>query len=101
MAKKSSIEKNERRKKKAAHWGPIRAKLRAESVDIRASEKARELARLKLQKMHRDGSPFRVVNRCALTGRPRGFLRKFGLSRLAVRELALSGKLPGVTKASW
>ena len=101
MAKKSSIEKNEKRKKMAAHWGPIRAKLRSESVDLKLPEEARELARLKLQKMPRDGSPSRVVNRCLLTGRPRGFLRKFGLSRLAVRELALSGKLPGVTKASW
>ena len=101
MAKKSSIEKNERRKRKAAHWGPIRAKLRAESVDMKLSEEAREASHLKLQKMPRDGSPSRVVNRCALTGRPRGFIRKFGLSRLATRELALSGKLPGVTKASW
>lgn len=101
MAKKSSIEKNERRKRKSAHWGPIRAQLRAESVNMKFTEEAREMARLKLQKMPRDGSPSRVVNRCVLTGRPRGFLRKFGLSRLAVRELALSGKLPGVTKASW
>ena len=101
MAKKSSVEKNEKRKKMAAHWGPIRAKLRAETVDMKLSEEIREAARLKLQKMPRDGSPCRVVNRCALTGRPRGFVRKFGLSRLAVRELALSGQLPGVTKASW
>ena len=101
MAKKSSIEKNEKRKRMAAHWGPIRAKLRLESVDMKLPEGARDLASLKLQKMPRNGSPYRVVNRCMLTGRPRGFLRKFGLSRLAVRELALSGKLPGVTKASW
>ena len=101
MAKKSSIEKNERRKRKAAHWGPIRAKLRAEASNPSLSEEAKKLARLKLQKMPRDGAPSRVVNRCYLTGRPRGYLRKFGLSRLAVRELALSGKLPGVTKASW
>ena len=101
MAKKSSIEKNEKRKRMVSHWGPIRAKLRMESVDMKLPEGARELASLKLQKIPRDGSPSRVVNRCMLTGRPRGFLRKFGLSRLAVRELALSGKLPGVTKASW
>ncbi len=101
MSKKSANEKNERRKKMAAHWGPIRAKLRAESVDMKLSDEVREATRLKLSKMPRDGAPNRVVNRCALTGRPRGFLRKFGLSRLAVRELALFGKLPGVTKASW
>ncbi len=101
MAKKSSIEKNNRRKAQAAKFGPKRAELRAISVNPNKSEEERREAQLKLQKMPRDGAPSRIVNRCYLTGRPRGFLRKFGLSRIAVRQLAHEGKLPGVTKASW
>jgi len=101
MAKKSAIEKNNRKMKQAAKQGPIRAKLRKQAVNMNLSEEERWEAQSKLQRMPRNGSPSRVVNRCRLTGRPRGVLKKFGLSRIAFRELALDGKLPGVTKASW
>ena len=60
-----------------------------------------DAAVIKLQKMPRDGSPIRVRNRCSQTGRSRGFLRKFGVSRIALRELALAGQIPGVVKSSW
>ncbi len=101
MAKLSSINKNNRRREKATkHW-KARRELRAKSLDLKLSDVEREAAFLKLQKMPRNGSPIRVVNRCAITGRPRGNLTKFGLSRIKFRELALRGKIPGVTKASW
>ena len=78
---------------------------RAALLDIlaapRASDEAREEARLKLQKLPRDASPVRLRNRCALTGRPRGVYRKFGLGRNKLRELALRGEVPGIIKASW
>ena len=79
----------------------VRKALRAQMVDPKLSPQERWEAQVKLQKMPRDTSPIRTVNRCFLTGRPRGYLRKFGLSRIAVRELAYKGQLPGVTKASW
>ena len=101
MATKASINKNEDRKKLAAKYGPIKAELRKTAVNMKLSDEERDAARLKLQKLPRDGSPSRVVTRCYLTGRPRAVYRKFGLSRMAFRELALNGKIPGVTKASW
>ncbi len=101
MAKKSSIEKNDRRKRISDKWGPIRAELRKKVSNLKLSDEERYEAHIKLQKLPRDTSPTRVVTRCFITGRPRGTLRKFGLSRIAFRELALHGKLPGVTKASW
>ena len=101
MAKLSSINKNERRRELSTKHYKARRALRAQSLDPKLSEEMREAAFLKLQKMPRDGSPIRVVNRCKLTGRPRGNLKKFGLSRMKFRELALTGKIPGVTKASW
>jgi small subunit ribosomal protein S14 len=69
--------------------------------DPRASDEAREEARDKLQKLPRDASPVRLRNRCAMTGRPRGVYRKFGLGRNKLRDLALKGEVPGVIKASW
>lgn len=101
MAKKSSINKNNRRKELSKKQGPIRAELRKQAVNMTLNEEERMAARLKLQKMPRDGSPSRVVSRCYVTGRPRGVFRRFQLSRIAFRELAHAGKLPGVTKASW
>jgi len=101
MAKLSSIFKNNRRKKLSAKHYKARRELRAKSIDPKLSDADREAAFLKLQKMPRDGSPSRVVNRCMITGRPRGNLKKFGLCRIKFRELALTGKIPGVTKASW
>ena len=101
MAKLSSIHKNLRRLEKSTkHWKARRG-LRAKSLDPKLSDAEREAAFLKLQKMPRNGSPSRVITRCAITGRPRGNLSKFGLCRIKFRELALAGKIPGVTKASW
>jgi small subunit ribosomal protein S14 len=101
MAKKSSIEKNNRRKRMVKRYAAKRKtlKLVMESVKATAAEKA--AAQVALQKLPRNSSPNRVRNRCEMTGRARGFLREFGLSRIALRELALEGKIPGVRKASW
>lgn len=101
MAKTSSIEKNNRRKEKALRYKAYRTELRSIVANPHLSEEERYEAHIKLQKLPRDSSMIRVKNRCYLTGRPRGYLRKFGLSRIAVRELANFGQLPGVTKASW
>ena len=101
MAKKSKIHRNEQRKKVVAKYAERRAELKAIIKNPATSAVDRDEAYKSLRKMPRDASPVRVRNRCALTGRPRGYYRKFGLSRIAVRELALSGELPGVTKASW
>ncbi len=101
MAKKSSVEKNNYRKKLSDKWAPIRKELREKAVNTKLSDEERFAAQIKLQKLPRDTSPLRTIVRCFITGRPRGNYRKFGLSRMAFRELALRGKLPGVTKASW
>lgn len=101
MARKASIEKNNKRKVLAKKYGQYRAELRAKTVDMKLSEEERALARKKLQALPRDTNPNRVITRCEISGRPRGNYRKFGLSRIAFRQLALDGKLPGVTKASW
>ena len=69
--------------------------------NVHASDEDRDAARAKLQKLPRDASPSRLRNRCALTGRPRGVFRKFGLARNKLRELAMRGEVPGMTKASW
>lgn len=101
MAKKSMIAKNEKRKKTVARFAEKRAALKAIINDRSASEEDREEAAARLRKLPRDASPTRVVNRCALTGRPRAYYRKFGLSRIALRDLALRGEIPGVIKSSW
>ncbi len=101
MAKLSSILKNDRRRALATKHYKARRDLRAKSLDPKLSDDDREAAFIKLQKMPRNGSPIRTVNRCRITGRPRGNLQKFGLCRIKFRELALMGKIPGVTKASW
>ena len=101
MAKLSSVLKNNRRRALATKHYKARKELRALSLDPKLSDEDKAAAFLKLQKMPRDGSPSRVVNRCLITGRPRGNLKKFGLCRMKFRELALTGKIPGVTKASW
>ena len=101
MAKQSSIQKNNDRKEKSTRYWKYRKLLRERAIDPKISIEDRIEARTKLEKLPRDTSPLRVVNRCLLTGRPRGNYRKFGLSRIAFRQLALDGKLPGVTKASW
>ena len=101
MAKKSSIEKNQRRAKLAKLKAPQRARLKAIARDRDAAPEDRFEAQLRLSAMPRNSAPSRIRNRCELTGRPRGFYRKFKLSRIAVRELASSGQIPGMLKSSW
>ena len=101
MAKKSKIAKNEQRKAIVARYAEKRLELRKTLVDPNASDEAREAARVGLQKLPRDASPVRVRNRDSRDGRPRGYLRKFGVSRVRMREMAHRGELPGVRKSSW
>jgi small subunit ribosomal protein S14 len=101
MAKKSSIEKNERRRKLATRITGRRERLKAVALDRRAAPEERFAAQLKLAELPRNGSETRLRNRCELTGRPRGFYRKFRLSRIALRALASSGQIPGMVKSSW
>ena len=101
MAKISKIVKNEKRKKMVAQNAQRRAELKKIINNPTSSIEEVDAAVLKLQKLPRDASPVRVRNRCSQTGRPRGYLRKFGMSRVTLRELALQGQIPGVTKSSW
>jgi len=101
MAKKSSIEKNNRRAQLAKRMLPRRARLKALARDRDAAPEDRFEAQLKLSEMPRNSSATRVRNRCALSGRPRGYYRKFKMSRIAVRELASAGQIPGMLKSSW
>ncbi|MFQ3583083.1 MAG: 30S ribosomal protein S14 [Chloracidobacterium sp.] len=101
MAKKSRIAKAEKIKRLVAKYAEKRAKLKEIIRNPNSTYEEREAAQYKLQDLPRNSSPVRVRNRCALTGRPRGYLRKFGLSRIKFRELALLGEIPGVKKASW
>ena len=101
MAKTSSVEKNKRRAKLAKQYGPRRASLKAIVRDREKPIEERFTAAMKLSKLPRNSSPNRVRNRCELTGRPRGVYRKLKMSRIALRELASSGQLPGMIKSSW
>ncbi|WP_024802193.1 30S ribosomal protein S14 [Nocardia sp. BMG51109] len=101
MAKKSKIARNEQRKLVVARHAERRAELKELVRNPAASGEQRAAAQLALQKLPRDASPVRLRNRDATDGRPRGHLRKFGLSRVRVRELAHRGELPGVHKSSW
>jgi small subunit ribosomal protein S14 len=101
MAKKSAIEKNKRRAKLAKQYAAKRARLKAIAGDRDLPMEERFAARLKLAELPRNSSPTRVRLRCELTGRPRGNYRKFKLSRIALRDLASTGQIPGVVKASW
>ena len=101
MAKKSSVEKQKRRERLVNLKWEKRQGLRTIIHDIHASEEDKENARIALNKMPRDSSPCRLRNRCQMTGRARGYLRKFKLSRLSFRELASNGMIPGITKSSW
>ncbi len=101
MAKTSAIEKNKRRAKLAAQYAPRRARLKAQAADLSASPEDRFAAQLKLAELPRNSALNRVRNRCELTGRPRGVYRKFKLSRIALRDLASIGQIPGMVKASW
>lgn len=101
MAKKSSVEKQKRREKLVKLKWDKRQDLRAKASNIHSTEEEREAARTALNKMPRDSSVIRLRNRCQITGRARGYLRRFKLSRLTFRELASNGMIPGVTKSSW
>ena len=101
MAKLALTLRNQKRRKTVEKFKARRAQLFEILQDSRASDEAKEEARAKLQKLPRDASPVRLRNRCALTGRPRGVYRKFGLGRNKLRDLALKGEVPGIIKASW
>ncbi|MBN8815327.1 MAG: 30S ribosomal protein S14 [Sphingomonas sp.] len=101
MAKLSSVNKNERRKKLVAKTAPKLAKLKAQANDKSLDETERLIARLKMAELPRNGNPTRIRNRCEVTGRPRAYYRKFRLCRVQLRELANKGLIPGVTKSSW
>lgn len=101
MAKLSSVNKNERRKKLVARTAPKLAKLKAQANDKSLDETERLIARLKMAELPRNGNPTRIRNRCEVTGRPRAYYRKFRLCRVQLRELANKGLIPGVTKSSW
>ena len=101
MAKTSSVERNKKREKLAKKWSGRRERLTAIATDDKRPMEERFLARLKLAEVPRNASPVRKRNRCELTGRPRGTYRKFKLSRIALRELASTGQIPGMVKASW
>lgn len=101
MAKRSAVVKNNRRSNRSVTSAPKRLRLKEIANNMELSAEERFQARLKLAEMPRNAHPTRVRNRCELTGRPRAFYRKFRLSRIALRELASTGKLAGVVKASW
>lgn len=101
MAKKSAVQKNKNREALVKQYADRRAKLKAIVNDRSLAPEERFKAQLKLNEMPRNSAAVRVRNRCALSGRPRGYYRKFKLSRIALRDLASVGQLPGVTKSSW
>lgn len=101
MAKRSKIAKNDRRRAVVERYAERRAELKRMAGSMTATESERDAARLALQRLPRDASPTRLRNRDAVDGRPRGYLRSFGLSRVRMREMAHRGELPGLTKSSW
>jgi len=101
MAKMAVINRDLKRREIVKKFAPKRAELIAAISNMKLSEEDRAAARLKLQALPRNSSPVRLRNRCALTGRPRGTYRKFGLGRIKVREFAMRGEIPGIVKASW
>lgn len=101
MAKKSKIAKNAQRRELVARYADRRAELKRMAGSPHVTEAERAAARTALQRLPRDASPVRLRNRDAVDGRPRGYLRAFGLSRIRLREMAHRGELPGITKSSW
>ncbi len=101
MAKLALINREDKRRKTGAKFATKRTELMAVANDAKYSDEDRAEARFKLQQLPRNASPSRLRNRCKLTGRPRGVYRKFGLGRNKLREIALRGEVPGLTKASW
>ena len=101
MAKQALIQRELKRDKLVAKYAKKHAELKATANDAKKSDEERALARLGLQALPRNANPTRQRNRCAITGRPRGTFRQFGLARAKIRELAFAGDIPGITKASW
>ncbi len=101
MPKTSAIQKNETRKKLVEKYAKLRAELKATLANPATTDDQFFAAQKKLQKLPKNSSAVRIRNRCSMSGRPRGYHRKFGVSRIQFRELALAGKIPGVTKSSW
>ena len=101
MAKLALINRDQKRRKTVEKYAKKRAELEAVFNDLSRSDEERFEARLKFQALPRNSSPVRLRNRCTLTGRPRGVYRKFGLGRSKLREIAMRGEVPGMTKASW
>ena len=101
MAKTSLVNREQKRRDTVKKYAAKRTELLEVIRNGKASEEDKAAAREKLQALPRNASPTRLRNRCALTGRPRGFFRKFGLARNKVREIAMRGEIPGLTKASW
>jgi len=101
MAKKSSIARNKKRERLVAKYASKRAELKAILTSPDTSDEDFWKAQQKMAKLPKNSSPIRLRNRCSITGRPRSFIRKYGLSRITFRELASNGMIPGVTKSSW
>ena len=101
MAKKSSVERNNKRKRLVAKYASKRATLLQVANDTSLSNEDRFKARLKLAELPRNSAPTRVRNRCGVTGRPRGYYRKLNMSRISLRDLASKGLIPGMVKSSW
>jgi small subunit ribosomal protein S14 len=101
MAKQALLQRELKREKLAAKFAKKYAELKATSNDAKRSDDERALARLELQKLPRNANPTRQRNRCAITGRPRGTFKQFGLARAKIREMAFTGDIPGMIKASW
>lgn len=101
MAKKSMINREIKRARTVARFAAKRAALKAEMNDLELSPEERQAARRKFEALPRDASPVRMTRRCRVTGRPKGFYRKFGLARNKLREAAMRGDVPGLVKASW
>lgn len=101
MAKTSAIYRQKKREKLVRKYAAKRAELKRRSIDMSLTPEERQVARQKLSKLPRNSSPVRLRTRCIVSGRPRAVYRKFMLSRIAFRELALTGMLPGIHKASW
>ncbi len=101
MAKKSAIQRNKKRIDLVAKYATKRQELKAIMANPQTEDEAFYEAQRKLSKLPKNSCKVRIRNRCSVTGRPRAFIGKFGLSRITFREMALDGKLPGVTKASW
>jgi small subunit ribosomal protein S14 len=101
MAKTSAVERNKRRRRMVKQYAAKRAKLKAVTQDQSITMEERFAAQMKLSELPRNSSKVRIRNRCELTGRPRAFYRKFKLSRIAIRDLASNGQIPGMVKSSW